>query len=45
MHTWSRGGGILKNAYGTLNEVSVDETMNIFVGTILDIWWLNLEQR
>ena len=30
MHTWSRGSEILNNAYGTLNKVSVDETINIF---------------
>ena len=44
MHTWSRGGRILNNAYGALNEVGIDETMNIFGGKIFDIWWLNLEQ-
>ena len=35
MHTWSRGGGILNNAYGTLNKISVDETTNIFGGKIV----------
>ena len=30
-HTWSRGGGILNNAYGTLKKSRVDKTMNIFV--------------
>ena len=40
----SRGGGILINAYGTLNKVSVDETMKIF-GVILHICWLNLQNK
>ena len=39
----SRGGGIPINAYGTLNKVSVDETMKIF-GVILHICWLSLQK-